>query len=49
MNYKWHFNEPERDSQEKATTLAKELGINPTLGKLLLDRGITTSNEARKF
>lgn len=49
MNYKWHFNEPERDSQEIATTLAKELGINPTLGKLLLDRGITTSNEARKF
>ena len=49
MNYKWHFNEPERDRQEIATTLAKELGINPTLGKLLLDRGITTSNEARKF
>lgn len=49
MNYKWHFYEPERDSQEIATTLAKELGINPTLGKLLLDRGITTSNEARKF
>ena len=49
MNYKWHFNEPERDSQEIATTLAKELGINPTLGKLLLDRGSTTSNEARKF
>ena len=49
MNYKWHFNEPERDSQEIATTLAKELGINPTLGKLLLDRDITTSNEARKF
>ena len=49
MNYKWHFNEPERDSQEIATTLAKELGINPTLGKLLLDRGITTSNDARKY
>ena len=49
MNYKWHFNEPERDSQEIAITIAKELGINPTLGKLLLDRGITTSNEARKF
>ena len=49
MNYIWHYNEPERDSQEIATSLAKELGINPTLGKLLLDRGINTSCEARKF
>ena len=49
MNYIWHYNEPERDSQEIATSLAKELGINPTLGKLLLDRGIKTSCEARKF
>ena len=49
MNYIWHYKEPERDSQEKAITLSKELGINPTLGKLLLDRGITTTTEARKF
>ncbi|MCM1372757.1 MAG: single-stranded-DNA-specific exonuclease RecJ [Bacteroides sp.] len=49
MNYIWHYKEPERDSQEKAISLAKELGINPTLGKLLLDRGIGTAAEARKF
>ncbi len=49
MNYIWHYKEPERDSQEKAISLAKELGINPTLGKLLLDRNITTAAEARKF
>ncbi len=49
MNYIWHYKEPERDSQEKAISLAKELGIDPTLGKLLLDRGISTEAEARKF
>lgn len=49
MNYIWHYNEPERDSQEKAISLAKELGIDPALGKLLLDRDITTAAEARRF
>ena len=49
MNYIWQYKEPELASQEKAISLAKELGINPTLGKLLLDRGITTSTEASKF
>ncbi len=49
MNYIWQYKEPERDSQEKANSLAKELGISPTLGKLLLDRGIGTAAEARKF
>lgn len=49
MNYIWHYKEPERNSQEKAISLAKELGINPTLGKLLLDRGIGTAAEARRF
>ena len=49
MNYIWQFNEPERNSQEIANSLAKELDIDPTLGKLLLDRGIKTADEARAF
>ena len=49
MNYIWQYQEPERASQEKAILLAKELGINPTLGKLLVDRGIETSADAKKF
>lgn len=49
MNYIWQFNEPERNSQEIAKSLAKELDIDPTLGKLLLDRGIKTADEARAF
>ena len=49
MNYIWQFNEPERNSQEIANSLAKELDIDPTLGKLLVDRGIKTVEEARTF
>ncbi len=49
MNYIWQYNEPERNSQEIAQSLAKELDIDPTLGKLLLDRGINTADEARAF
>ena len=49
MNYIWHYKEPERNWQEDARRLARELGMNPTFGKLLLDRGITTAGEARKF
>lgn len=49
MNYIWQFKEPERNSQEIAKSLAKELDIDPTLGKLLLDRGIKTADEARAF
>ena len=49
MNYIWQYNEPERNSQEIANSLAKELDIEPALGKLLLDRGIKTSDEARAF
>ena len=49
MNYIWQYNEPERNSQEIANSLAKELYIDPALGKLLLDRGIKRSGEARAF
>ena len=49
MNYIWQYNEPERNSQEIANSLAKELDIDPALGKLLLDRDIKTSDEARAF
>lgn len=49
MNYIWHYKEPERNWQEDAGRLARELGMNPAFGKLLLDRGITTAGEARKF
>ena len=49
MNYKWNYEPPTPERQESARELAAEVGIHPALGKLLLDRGITTANEARRF
>lgn len=49
MNYRWQFKEPTRNQQEQAKTLSRELGINPILGQLLVDRGITGTQQAGKF
>ena len=49
MNYKWNYEPPTPERQEAARELAAEVGIHPALGKLLLDRGIATANEARRF
>ncbi len=49
MNYKWNYEEPDAQCREQAKTLAKELGISPVLGRLLLRRGITTGAEAKHF
>ena len=49
MNYKWNYEPPTPERQEAARELAAEVGIHPALGKLLLDRGIATAEEARRF
>ena len=49
MNYKWNYEPPTPERQEAARELAAEVGIHPALGKLLLDRGIDTADEARRF
>ena len=49
MNYKWIYEAPSPDEEAAARELAKEVGIHPALGKLLLDRGIRTPQEARHF
>ena len=49
MNYKWNYEPPTPGRQEAARELAAEVGIHPALGKLLLDRGIATATEARRF
>ena len=38
-----------REQTEAAKALAKETGINPVLCKLLLERGITSAAEAKRF
>ncbi len=49
MNYKWNYDKPSPELLEQASELAKSLGISPILGKLLIDRGIRTAEEAKKF
>lgn len=49
MNYIWEYSAPSAEQETKSTELAKSLGINPILGKFLLDRGITTTEDARAF
>lgn len=49
MNYEWHYTEPCHEDKELSKKLAQELGINPVLGKLLVSRGIQSSEQARDF
>lgn len=49
MNYVWEYSAPSGEQEAKAAELAKCLGISPVLGKLLLDRGVNTPQEARAF
>ena len=49
MNYKWNYQPPTHEQTETAKELSKELGISPILCKLLLERGIDSATEAKRF
>ncbi len=49
MNYKWIYQPPTAEQKAEARNLASQLGIHPVLGKLLMDRGLNTVAEARRF
>ena len=49
MTYNWTFDELSPEKLQQATDLAKQLGISPVLGKLLMERGIESVESARKF
>lgn len=49
MSYIWEYNEPSEADKITAIDLANSLGINPVMGTLLVNRGIRTEEEARKF
>ena len=49
MNHKWNYQPPSQEQTEAAKALAKETGINPVLCKLLLERGITSAAEAKRY
>ncbi len=49
MIHKWNYQAPTQRQTEAAKALAKETGISPVLCKLLLERGITSAAEAKRF
>lgn len=49
MNYKWNYQLPTQQTDEASKALAKELGISPILGRLLMQRGIESAAEAKTF
>lgn len=49
MSYKWNYEPPTQERAEAAEALAAEVNIHPVLGGLLLDRGITNAQEAKRF
>ena len=49
MSYIWQYNELSEADKRMAMDLANSLGINPVMGTLLVNRGIRTEEEARKF
>ena len=49
MKYEWNYEPPTPERAEAAKALAREVGIHPALGRLLLDRGVATAAEARRF
>ena len=49
MNYKWKLEPPTPEKLEAAERLSKELNISPILGRLLIERNITTVADAKKF
>lgn len=49
MNYQWNYQPPTEQEILNADALSKEAGINPILSRLLVDRGITTEKEMKRF
>ena len=43
MTHKWNYQPITPEQAEASQQLAQELGISPILGKLLVERGITTA------
>ena len=49
MIYKWEYQTPTHNDIEEANKLAKDINISPVLAQLLVNRGINSATEAKKF
>ena len=49
MNFKWNYQPSSEQERTEAEKLSEEIGISPTLCRLLRKRGVQTAAEAKKF
>lgn len=49
MNNKWNYQPHTQEQIEAAKALGREIGISPILSAMLLERGITSASEAKRF
>ncbi|MBQ9363656.1 MAG: single-stranded-DNA-specific exonuclease RecJ [Bacteroidaceae bacterium] len=49
MNYQWNYKAPTQEQVDAAVVLADETRISPVLCRMLMNRGIATAEEVRKF
>lgn len=49
MHYKWNYEPPTSSETQAAEQLAAEIGKSPIIGHLLLKRGVTTPEAAKRF
>lgn len=49
MNYKWNYSAPTEEDLTAALLLAERVNISPVIARMLINRGITTEDDARRF
>lgn len=49
MHFKWTYNPPTPEREAQAQELSEKLTLPPVLGRLLIERGITTESAAKRY
>ena len=49
MNYRWNYEPPTTENVACAEALAEEVRVNPAIAQMLVERGIRTAEQARKY
>ena len=49
MNYRWNYEPPTTENVACAEALAEEVRVSPAIAQMLVERGIRTAEQARKY
>ena len=49
MNYRWNYEPPTTENEACAEALAEEVRVSPAIAQMLVERGIRTAEQARKY